>query len=224
MTEIKQAAEQVDKEIRKQGTPADAAASPSAPLTAEAQAYCVKCKAMRALKDGRAIFMANGRPAAEGRCGECGTRLFKIGATADHAGLEKPVAEAKVKAKVKAEVKAEVKAKAEVAASEAASSEFPSAPLAGEAQAYCVKCKAMRAMKEGRALFMANGRPAAEGRCGECGTKLFKIGATPEHAGLSKPEVGKSANSKSANSKSANRQNAKSQKIKRESPKRKGSK
>ena len=63
----------------------------SAPLTQEAQAYCVKCKAMRPLTEGKAIFMANGRPAAEGRCGVCGTRLFKIGATADHAGLEKPV-------------------------------------------------------------------------------------------------------------------------------------
>ena len=44
-------------------------------------------------------------------------------------------------------------------------------------------------MKEGRAIFMANGRPAAEGRCVECGTKLFKIGATADHAGLAKPEV-----------------------------------
>jgi DNA topoisomerase-1 len=180
--------ERVDKETGKQGTQADAAGFPSAPLTGETQAYCVKCKAMRALKDGRAIFMANGRPAAEGRCGECGTRLFKIGATADHAGLAKPAAEAKVKTKV------ETKGKAEVVASEAASSEPPSAPLAGEVQAYCVKCKAMRGMKEGRALFMANGRPAAEGRCVECGTKLFKIGATPEHAGLSKPGDGKAAN------------------------------
>jgi DNA topoisomerase-1 len=79
-----------------------------APLTHEVDAYCVKCKAARPLTDGRAIFMANARPAAEGRCAVCGTRLFKIGATPDHAGLPQPVAAAKAK------VKAEVKAKAEV--------------------------------------------------------------------------------------------------------------
>ena len=61
----------------------------------------------------RAIFMANARPAAEGRCGECGTRLFKIGTTPDHAGLPQPVAE--VKAKVKVEAKAaKIKVKVEV--------------------------------------------------------------------------------------------------------------
>ncbi len=90
MAEIELTVERVDKEIRKQGARAEASESPSAPLTSEAQAYCVKCKAMRAMKDGRAIFMANGRPAAEGVCGECGTRLFKIGAAPEHAGLAKP--------------------------------------------------------------------------------------------------------------------------------------
>ena len=85
----------------------------SAPLTQDAQAYCVKCKAMRPLTEGRAIFMANARPAAEGRCGECGTRLFKIGATPDHAGLPQPVAEVKAKVKAEAKAKAEAKVKAE---------------------------------------------------------------------------------------------------------------
>ena len=81
---------QGNKETRKQGDKDGVAEPSSAPLTAEVQAYCVKCKTMRPMKEGRAIFMANGRPAAEGRCVECGTKLFKIGATADHAGLAKP--------------------------------------------------------------------------------------------------------------------------------------
>jgi len=161
----------------------------------ELTAYCVKCRANRPMKDAQAVFMANGRPATRGVCAACGTGLFKIGATPAHAGMAKP----------EAEVKAKAEAKVEAAAPAGAA-----APLTAEVQAYCVKCKAMRGMKEGRALFMANGRPAAEGRCVECGTKLFKIGATPEHAGLSKPEDGKSASGKSANSKSASGKSANS--------------
>jgi DNA topoisomerase I len=36
---------------------------------------------------------------------------------------------------------------------------------------------------------MANGRPATRGVCPVCGTGLFKIGATADHAGLPAPEV-----------------------------------
>lgn len=44
------------------------------------QAYCVKCKAKREMKDATQITMKNGRPATEGKCPECGTKMFKIGA------------------------------------------------------------------------------------------------------------------------------------------------
>jgi DNA topoisomerase-1 len=172
----------------------------------ELTAYCVKCRTNRPMKDAEPVFMANGRPATRGACAECGTGLFKIGETPAHAGLAKPAATPKTredKGTRRQGNKGNGEAEKQGVRAEAA--ESPSAPLAGEVQAYCVKCKAMRAMKEGRALFMANGRPAAEGRCVECGTRLFKIGATPEHAGLSKPQIGKSqaANSKSTNRKSA---------------------
>ena len=43
---------------------------------------------------------------------ECGTRLFKIGATPDHAGLPQPAAEVKAKVKAEAKAKTEVKTKA----------------------------------------------------------------------------------------------------------------
>jgi hypothetical protein len=42
--------------------------------------YCVKCKASREITDPKQITMKNGRPATEGRCPVCGTRIFKIGA------------------------------------------------------------------------------------------------------------------------------------------------
>lgn len=58
-----------------------------------------------------------------------------------------------------------------------------------ELLAYCVKCRANRPMKDAEAVFMANGRPATRGVCAECGTGLFKIGETPAHAGVARPEV-----------------------------------
>lgn len=45
-----------------------------------AQAYCVKCKTKREMKDATQITMKNGRPATEGKCPVCGTKMFKIGA------------------------------------------------------------------------------------------------------------------------------------------------
>jgi hypothetical protein len=44
-----------------------------------AEAYCVKCKAKRDIKDAVQITMKNGRPATEGKCPVCGTKMFKIG-------------------------------------------------------------------------------------------------------------------------------------------------
>jgi Domain of unknown function (DUF5679) len=42
--------------------------------------------------------------------------------------------------------------------------------------AYCVKCKAKRDMKGEKKITMKNGKPATEGICPVCGTKMFKIG------------------------------------------------
>jgi len=43
------------------------------------QAYCVKCKAKREMKDAKAITMKNGKPATQGVCPTCGTKMFRIG-------------------------------------------------------------------------------------------------------------------------------------------------
>ena len=40
---------------------------------------------------------------------------------------------------------------------------------------YCMKCKATREMTEAKQVTMKNGRPATQGICGTCGTKMFKI-------------------------------------------------
>ena len=45
-----------------------------------------------------------------------------------------------------------------------------------ECEAYCVKCKAKQMMKEATEITMKNGKPAVQGICPVCGTKMFKIG------------------------------------------------
>lgn len=45
-----------------------------------------------------------------------------------------------------------------------------------ECEAYCVKCKAKRMMNNATEITMKNGKPAVQGVCPTCGTKMFKIG------------------------------------------------
>jgi len=55
-------------------------------------------------------------------------------------------------------------------------------------QAYCVKCKTRREVKDPQPVFISNGTPATQGVCPVCGTKMFKIGRTPAHEGLDPEE------------------------------------
>lgn len=43
------------------------------------QAYCFKCKTKREMKDAKAITLQNGKPATQGVCTVCGTKMFRIG-------------------------------------------------------------------------------------------------------------------------------------------------
>ncbi|MBS3956890.1 MAG: hypothetical protein KGZ40_05120 [Clostridiales bacterium] len=43
------------------------------------EGYCVKCKSKREIRDAQEITMKNGRPATQGICPECNTKIFKIG-------------------------------------------------------------------------------------------------------------------------------------------------
>jgi Zn finger protein HypA/HybF involved in hydrogenase expression len=43
------------------------------------QAYCVKCRSKQEMKDAKAITMKNGKPATQGVCPKCGTKMFRIG-------------------------------------------------------------------------------------------------------------------------------------------------
>jgi len=43
------------------------------------QAYCVKDRKKIEVKNPKAITMKNGRPATQGICPICGTKVFRIG-------------------------------------------------------------------------------------------------------------------------------------------------
>ncbi len=45
-------------------------------------------------------------------------------------------------------------------------------------QAYCVKDRKMVEMKNPREITLKNGRPAMQGECPHCGTKVTRIGSS----------------------------------------------
>ena len=49
--------------------------------TTSVTGYCMKCTLQREIKDIKRITLKNGRPAAEGGCPVCGTKMFTIGAS-----------------------------------------------------------------------------------------------------------------------------------------------
>jgi len=47
--------------------------------TVMATAYCMKCRKKVEIKNPRQITLKNGRPAMQGVCSVCGTKVFRIG-------------------------------------------------------------------------------------------------------------------------------------------------
>ena len=43
------------------------------------EAYCVKCRSIKDMKDPKAIKMKNGKSATQGICPFCGTKMHRIG-------------------------------------------------------------------------------------------------------------------------------------------------
>jgi hypothetical protein len=44
-----------------------------------AEAYCFKCRAKREIKNPKNVVLKNGKPAIQGVCPVCGTKVFRIG-------------------------------------------------------------------------------------------------------------------------------------------------
>ncbi len=43
------------------------------------QAYCMKCRKKVEIKNAKATTLKNKRPAIQGECPNCGTKVFRIG-------------------------------------------------------------------------------------------------------------------------------------------------
>ena len=43
-------------------------------------------------------------------------------------------------------------------------------------EAYCFKCRTRREISKAKPTTLKNGRPATQGNCPVCGTKVFRIG------------------------------------------------
>lgn len=43
------------------------------------QAYCLKCRTQREMKDAKPVTMKNGKAATQGSCPVCGTKMYRIG-------------------------------------------------------------------------------------------------------------------------------------------------
>ncbi len=52
------------------------------------EAYCVKCKTKHEMQDPKPVFNINGTPSTYGICPECGAKMFKMGHTPAHDGLD----------------------------------------------------------------------------------------------------------------------------------------
>ncbi len=68
-------------------------------------------------------------------------------------------------------------------------------------EAYCVKCKTKREMQNPTPVYTESGTPGTRGTCPVCGTNMFRMGYTPAHEGLPKPDPKpKKKNAKKASS------------------------
>lgn len=43
------------------------------------EAYCFKCRSKVDIKGAQKVTLKNGRPATQGSCPKCGTKVFRIG-------------------------------------------------------------------------------------------------------------------------------------------------
>jgi hypothetical protein len=62
-------------------------------MTEEIKAYCMKCKAERVIQNVQVVTTKNGRPAANGTCPVCGTKMFKF-LPSSYKAMAAPAAEA----------------------------------------------------------------------------------------------------------------------------------
>ena len=55
-------------------------------------------------------------------------------------------------------------------------------------EGYCMKCREKVQIDAPEAVYTEAGRPATRGKCPQCGTAVFRMGETPAHAQVEKPQ------------------------------------
>ena len=58
-------------------------------------------------------------------------------------------------------------------------------------QAYCLKCRSKREMRDPQKVTLKNGRPATKGACPVCRTNMYRIGSGGGSGGGGKGEGGR---------------------------------
>lgn len=56
-------------------------------------------------------------------------------------------------------------------------------------EAYCMKCKKKQMMDGATPVFTSKGSPATSGTCPVCSTKMYKIGKSDAHEGMTPPQA-----------------------------------
>ena len=56
---------------------------------------------------------------------------------------------------------------------------------------YCMKCRQKQPIQDQQPVYTATGTPGTRGICPTCGTTIFRMGATPAHEGVPRPEIRK---------------------------------
>jgi hypothetical protein len=56
-------------------------------------------------------------------------------------------------------------------------------------EAYCVRCKEMVEMEDAQPVWTRKGTPGTRGFCSICGTTVFRMGRTPAHDKLKRPNT-----------------------------------
>lgn len=68
-------------------------------------------------------------------------------------------------------------------------------------EAFCFKCRGKHELLNPVPIFFANGSPATQGTCANCGNeKVYKMGRTPAHEGMTPPVVERKPREKKADS------------------------
>ncbi|MBT8242518.1 MAG: hypothetical protein HKP34_02240, partial [Nitrosopumilus sp.] len=69
----------IENKLQNPESPKTKSPKTKSPKTKSQEAYCVKCKTKRIIKNPEETIMKNGRPAIRGLCSECGCKVFRIG-------------------------------------------------------------------------------------------------------------------------------------------------